>query len=143
MKQVEQIQTFTQEEEGNVIFTSNLPVLPDTLIVTVNDVQIPASMIGASFIKLQEAPPVQATVIVKYKTEVEETEEDPNINSQFNKLAKRIEFLEEQNLFLARALQERVSNTTFRRWIEAMEKSYGQPVLNNNSLLDISSSKEL
>ena len=137
---IEQEERYIHTQEDNIVLELQEDYIPDSVKVWICDDQwnkikeLTIIELGSKYVQLTENLVLNNKLIIMYNIRTLEFNPDTNILVKLKTLEDLVlkqKYAIEQ---LTKALDNRVSTHTFRLWINAIERSYGKPILQDNLL---------
>ena len=137
---IEQEERYIHTQEDNIVLELQEDYIPDSVKVWICDDQwnkireLTIIELGSKYVQLTENLVLNNKLTITYNIRTLEFNPDTNILVKLKTLEDLVlkqKYAIEQ---LTKALDNRVSTHTFRLWINAIERSYGKPILQDNLL---------
>ena len=137
---IEQEERYIHTQEDNIVLELQEDYIPDSVKVWICDDQwnkireLTIVELGSKYVQLTENLVLNNKLTITYNIRTLEFNPDTNILVKLKTLEDLVlkqKYAIEQ---LTKALDNRVSTHTFRLWINAIERSYGKPILQDNLL---------
>ena len=137
---IEQEERYIHTQEDNIVLELQEDYIPESVRVWICDDQwnkireLTIIELGSKYVQLTENLVLNNKLIIMYNIRTLEFNPDTNILVKLKTLEDLVlkqKYAIEQ---LTKALDNRVSTHTFRLWINAIERSYGKPILQDNLL---------
>ena len=137
---IEQEERYIHTQEDNIVLELQEDYIPESVKVWICDDQwnkireLTIIELGSKYVQLTENLVLNNKLTITYNIRTLEFNPDTNI---LVKLKTLEDFVLKQKYAieqLTKALDNRVSTHTFRLWINAIERSYGKPILQDNLL---------
>ena len=137
---IEQEERYIHTQEDNIVLELQEDYIPESVKVWICDDQwnkireLTIIELGSKYVQLTENLVLNNKLTITYNIRTLEFNPDTNILVKLKTLEDLVlkqKYAIEQ---LTKALDNRVSTHTFRLWINAIERSYGKPVLPDNLL---------
>lgn len=124
---------FKQVDDGNtVVELKHKNIVANSVLIHIEggNEKIENFYVTSGFIILEHTVPVDTSLIINYKIEVDEVE--PSLELKVKELEKQVQELQKIVQTLDQALLQRVDKHSFRVWIKAIEKKMGISVIDAN-----------
>lgn len=137
---IEKEERYVHTQEENIVLELQEDYILESIKVWVCDDQwnkvreLDIIELGSKYIQLTENLILNTKLIIIYNIRTLEFDPDTNILLKLKALEDLVLRQEYAIKQLTKALDNRVSTHTFRVWINAIEKSYGKPILQDNLL---------
>ena len=137
---IEQEERYIHTQEDNIVLELQEDYLADSVKVWICDAQwnkireLNIIELGSKYVQLTENLILDNKLTITYNIRTLEFNHDTNILVKLKHLEELVLKQEYAIQQLTKALDNRVSTHTFRLWINAIERSYGKPVLPDNLL---------
>ena len=137
---IEQEERYIHTQEDNIVLELQEDYIPESVKVWICDDQwnkireLTVIELGSKYVQLTENLVLNNKLTITYNIRTLEFNPDTNILVKLKTLEDLVlkqKYAIEQ---LTKALDNRVSTHTFRLWINAIERSYGKPILQDNLL---------
>ena len=137
---IEQEERYIHTQEDNIVLELQEDYIPESVKVWICDDQwnkireLTIVELGSKYVQLTENLVLNNKLTITYNIRTLEFNPDTNILVKLKTLEDLVlkqKYAIEQ---LTKALDNRVSTHTFRLWINAIERSYGKPILQDNLL---------
>ena len=137
---IEQEERYIHTQEDNIVLELQEDYIPESVKVWICDDQwnkikeLTIIELGSKYVQLTENLVLNNKLTITYNIRTLEFNPDTNILVKLKILEDLVlkqKYAIEQ---LTKALDNRVSTHTFRLWINAIERSYGKPILQDNLL---------
>ena len=137
---IEQEERYIHTQEDNIVLELQEDYIPESVKVWICDDQwnkireLTIVELGSKYVQLTENLVLNDKLTITYNIRTLEFNPDTNILVKLKTLEDLVlkqKYAIEQ---LTKALDNRVSTHTFRLWINAIERSYGKPILQDNLL---------
>lgn len=137
---IEQEERYIHTQEDNIVLELQEDYIPESVKVWICDDQwnkireLTIIELGSKYVQLTENLVLNNKLTITYNIRTLEFNPDTNILVKLKTLEDLVlkqKYAIEQ---LTEALDNRVSTHTFRLWINAIERSYGKPILQDNLL---------
>ena len=137
---IEQEERYIHTQEDNIVLELQEDYIPESVKVWIcNDQwnkirELTIIELGSKYVQLTENLVLNNKLTITYNIRTLEFNPDTNILVKLKTLEDLVlkqKYAIEQ---LTKALDNRVSTHTFRLWINAIERSYGKPILQDNLL---------
>lgn len=137
---IEQEERYIHTQEDNIVLELQEDYIPESVKVWICDDQwnkireLTIIELGSKYVQLTENLVLNNKLTITYNIRTLEFNPDTNILVKLKTLEDLVlkqKYAIEQ---LTKALDNRVSTHTFRLWINAIERSYGKPILQDNLL---------
>ena len=137
---IEQEERYIHTQEDNIVLELQEDYIPESVRVWICDDQwnkireLTIIELGSKYVQLTENLVLNNKLTITYNIRTLEFNPDTNILVKLKTLEDLVlkqKYAIEQ---LTKALDNRVSTHTFRLWINAIERSYGKPILQDNLL---------
>ena len=137
---IEQEERYIHTQEDNIVLELQEDYIPESVRVWICDDQwnkireLTIVELGSKYVQLTENLVLNNKLTITYNIRTLEFNPDTNILVKLKTLEDLVlkqKYAIEQ---LTKALDNRVSTHTFRLWINAIERSYGKPILQDNLL---------
>lgn len=137
---IEQEERYIHTQEDNIVLELQEDYIPESVKVWIcNDQwnkirELTIIELGSKYVQLTEKLVLNNKLTITYNIRTLEFNPDTNILVKLKILEDLVlkqKYAIEQ---LTKALDNRVSTHTFRLWINAIERSYGKPILQDNLL---------
>ena len=137
---IEQEERYIHTQEDNIVLELQEDYIPESVKVWIcNDQwnkirELTIVELGSKYVQLTENLVLNNKLTITYNIRTLEFNPDTNILVKLKTLEDLVlkqKYAIEQ---LTKALDNRVSTHTFRLWINAIERSYGKPILQDNLL---------
>lgn len=137
---IEQEERYIHTQEDNIVLELQEDYIPESVKVWICDDQwnkireLTIIELGSKYVQLTENLVLNNKLTITYNIRTLEFNPDTNILVKLKTLEDLVlkqKYAIEQ---LTKALDNRVCTHTFRLWINAIERSYGKPVLPDNLL---------
>ena len=137
---IEQEERYIHTQEDNIVLELQEDYIPESVRVWICDDQwnkireLTIVELGSKYVQLTENLILNNKLTITYNIRTLEFNPDTNILVKLKTLEDLVlkqKYAIEQ---LTKALDNRVSTHTFRLWINAIERSYGKPILQDNLL---------
>ena len=137
---IEQEERYIHTQEDNIVLELQEDYIPESVRVWICDDQwnkireLTIIELGSKYVQLTENLVLNNKLTITYNIRTLEFNPDTNILVKLKILEDLVlkqKYAIEQ---LTKALDNRVSTHTFRLWINAIERSYGKPILQDNLL---------
>ncbi len=137
---IEKEERYIHTQEENIVLELQEDYILESIKVWVCDDQwnkvreLDIVELGSKYIQLTENLILNTKLIIVYNIRTLEFDPDTNVLLKLKALEDLVLRQEYAIKQLTKALDNRVSTHTFRLWINAIEKSYGKPILQDNLL---------
>ena len=137
---IEQEERYIHTQEDNIVLELQEDYIPESVKVWICDDkwnkirELTIIELGSKYVQLTENLVLNNKLTITYNIRTLEFNPDTNILVKLKTLEDLVlkqKYAIEQ---LTKALDNRVSTHTFRLWINAIERSYGKPILQDNLL---------